>query len=188
MSSLPKEHKAVLPTEAAHLRLLRFVSCAHDNYSRHVDLAQMFISINSTLKIRQNGTTKPELLASYLGELTGIYIDVDKYYQAVLNMDYLCSDLEEVENNVYSLFFFAKQVGGISSGEVVLCILASEQEAQVRRSGSPVLFNHGSLMVWFIIPLVLPLLSTLQACGYALTRPPHKLLCPVWSLRSSSDL
>lgn len=171
MSSLPKEHKTVLPTEAADLRLLRFVNCAHDNYSRLVDLAQMFISINSTLKIRQNGTTKPELLASYLGELTGIYVDVDKYYQAVLNMDYLCSDLEEVENNVYSLFFFAKQVGGISSGEVVLCILASEQEAQVRRSGSPVLFSHRSLMVWFIIPSVLLLLSTLQACGYALTRP-----------------
>lgn len=60
------------------------------------------------MKIRQNGTTKPELLASYLGEITVIYVDVDKYYQAVLNMDYLCSDLEEVENNVYSLFFCAK--------------------------------------------------------------------------------
>lgn len=186
MSSLPKEHDTVLPTEAADLRLLRFVSCAHDNYSRHVDLAQLFISINSTLKIRQNGTTKPELLASYLGKLTGIYVDVDKYYQAVLNMDYLCSDLEEVENNVYSLCFFAKQVGGISSGEVVLCILTREQEAQVRRSESPALFNDGSLTVWFLIPSVLPLLSTLQACGYDQT--PHTLFCPAWSLRSGSDL
>lgn len=53
---------------------------------------------------------------------------------------------------------------------------------------SPVLFNDGYLAVWFIIPFVLSLLSTLQACGYALTRPPHKLLCPVWPLRSGSHL
>lgn len=70
MSSLPKEHDAVLPTEAADLRLLRFVSCAHDNYL----ICRPFLAIyHYTLDFENKAKMKP-LNLNYLSGGTYLYL------------------------------------------------------------------------------------------------------------------